>query len=289
MREGSTVARQDRVSQAMFAQELNTENLLALPNVIGTATGYRQKGGEFSTDVCVQVFVESNYSVDRLPSGSVVPNAVTAEGDRTVRTDVIESVPLDTFQDTTRYRPLPGGCSIGPQQSVSAGTLGGWACDNSDDAIVLMTNNHVISNLDTLPAVTGICQPGRLDGGTFPADQIGTIKRHVSLTTVPAGSPTLPAVTAVDAAIGTITVDRTDNVIDIGPAIYEVQAPALGMNVQKREGAQRGSRPTAGSRPSTVRSTSTTATELDWGGLRTLSSLRRRTGISSARRVTPAL
>ncbi|MGH2776985.1 MAG: hypothetical protein ACRDJT_16355 [Actinomycetota bacterium] len=228
------MARQDRVSQAMFAQELNTENLLALPNVIGTATGYRQKGGQYSAEVCVQVFVESKYAVDRLPSGGVVPNAVTAEGDRTVRTDVIESGPLDTFQDTTRYRPVPGGCSIGPQQSVSAGTLGGWACDNTDDAIVLMTNNHVISNLDTLPAITGICQPGRLDGGTFPADQIGTIKRHIALTTVPAGSPTLPPVTAVDAAIGTITVDRTDNVIDTGPAIYEVQAPALGMNVQKR-------------------------------------------------------
>lgn len=228
------MARRDRVSQAMLAQELNTENLLALPNVVGTATGYRQKDGKYSTEVCVQVFVESKYSVDRLPSGGVVPNAVTAEGDRTVRTDVIESGPLETFQDTTRYRPVPGGCSIGPQQSVSAGTLGGWACDNTDDAIVLMTNNHVISNLDTLPAVTGICQPGRLDGGTFPADQIGTIKRHVALTTVAAGSPTLPAVTAVDAAIGTITVDRTDNIIDTGPAIYEVQAPTLGMNVQKR-------------------------------------------------------
>lgn len=41
-------------------------------------------------------------------------------------------------------------------------------------------------------------------------------------------------VSPVDAAVGTITVDRTDNVLQIGPAVYETRAPALGMAVQKR-------------------------------------------------------
>jgi hypothetical protein len=228
------VARQPRVSQVMFAQELYTESLLALPNVIGTGTGYKQRNGKYTNEVCVQVFVERKYPLDQLPPGTIVPAEVTAEEARAVRTDVIESGPLNAFQDTTRYRPVPGGCSVGPQQSNSAGTLGGWAADNTDDAIVLLTNNHVISNLDTQPALRGVCQPGRLDGGTFPTDQIGTLKRDVTLTTVPSTSPTLPAVTAVDSAIGTLTVDRTDDVLNVGPAIYEIQAPALGMDVQKR-------------------------------------------------------
>jgi hypothetical protein len=38
----------------------------------------------------------------------------------------------------------------------------------------------------------------------------------------------------VDAAIGTITEPRTDDVIDIGPAIYELGTPTLDMAVQKR-------------------------------------------------------
>ena len=218
----------------MFAQELHTESLLTLPNVIGTGTGYRQKNGEYTNEVCVQIFVERKYPLEQLPPGTIVPTDVTAEEARPIRTDVIETGPLDAFQDTTRYRPVPGGCSIGPQQSNSAGTLGGWAADNTDDTIVLLTNNHVISNLDTQPTLRGVCQPGRLDGGTFPADQIGTLKRDVALTTVPSTSPTLPAATAVDAAIGTMTVDRTDNVLNVGPAIYELQSPTLGMNVQKR-------------------------------------------------------
>jgi hypothetical protein len=218
----------------MFAQELHTESLLTLPNVIGTGTGYRQKNGEYTNEVCVQIFVERKYPLEQLPPGTIVPTEVTAEEARPIRTDVIETGPLDAFQDTTRYRPVPGGCSIGPQQSNSAGTLGGWAADNTDDTIVLLTNNHVISNLDTQPTLRGVCQPGRLDGGTFPADQIGTLKRDVALTTVPSTSPTLPAATAVDAAIGTMTVDRTDNVLNVGPAIYELQSPTLGMNVQKR-------------------------------------------------------
>lgn len=228
------MARQSRVSQVMFAQELHTENLLTLPNVVGTGTGYRQKNGEFTNEVCVQIFVERKYPLDQLPPGTIVPAEVTGGEARPIRTDVIEAGPLDAFQDTTRYRPVPGGCSAGPQQSNSAGTLGGWAADNTDDTIVLLTNNHVISNLDIQPTLRGVCQPGRLDGGTFPADQIGTLKRDVTLTTVPSTSPTVPAVTAVDAAIGTMTVDRTDNVLNVGPAIYELQAPALGMNVQKR-------------------------------------------------------
>jgi hypothetical protein len=76
-----------------------------------------------------------------------------------------------------------------------------------------------------MPAARRIVQPSRLDGGTLPGDVIGSLKRHVPLATVanPPGKP-LPSVTAVDAAIGSIVAERTDEVLQIGPGIYEVQA-----------------------------------------------------------------
>jgi hypothetical protein len=230
------MARPDRLSRIQFAQERNENALLGLPNVVGTATGLRQQAGRTTDETCIQVFVERKPPLEQLASWERVPEAVRGYEDESVRTDVIEITPPEAHvPDGARHRPVPGGCSIGPEATVSAGTLGGWACDLEDDTVVLLSNNHVISNLDAMPAARRIVQPSRLDGGTLPGDVVGSLKRHVPLATVanPPGKP-LPPVTAVDAVIGSIDAERTDEVLQIGPGIYEVQAPAVGLSVQKR-------------------------------------------------------
>jgi hypothetical protein len=220
----------DNVLTVMRAQELNTKQLGALPNVIGMGTGFRQTKGDFSDEVVVQLFVERKYPVSHLPDWAIAPREVPGPNGDRIPVDVIEVGFVYAGQDTTRYRPVPGGCSIGHQNTVDASTLGGWACDNTDNTIVLLTCNHCIANLGVASVPGGIVQPGRLDGGVVPGDLIGNLKRFIPITT---GVVPLP-VSPVDAAIGTITVERTDNVLNIGPAIYELGAPALGMNVQKR-------------------------------------------------------
>jgi hypothetical protein len=222
-------------TRVLQAQEQNEDKLLDLPGVIGVASGPRVRRGKVTRELCVQVFVERKRPLEAIGAAERVPSAVAAAEADEVATDVIEITRPQEQQDTTRYRPVQGGSSIGPESSVSAGTLGGWACDNTDDSVVLLTNNHVISALDSMPAARRVVQPGRLDGGVLPGDVIGTLKRHIALATVanPPGAP-LPAVTAVDAAIGTIDVDWDDDVLQIAPAIYELQAPAVNMDVQKR-------------------------------------------------------
>ncbi len=223
------MANPDRVAHVGAAQELNAERLLRFPNVVGTGTGFRQLRGRFGNEVCVQVFVQGKLDPSELPEWAVVPREVHL-GDERIRVDVIDVGFVFAAQDTTRYRPVAGGCSIGHQDRVDASTLGGWACDLRDSTIVALTCNHCIANLNVASAPAGILQPGRLDGGVIPGDLIGSLKRFVPMTV---GTP--PAVvTSVDAAIGTITATRTDNVLQIGPAIYELGTPALGMAVQKR-------------------------------------------------------
>jgi hypothetical protein len=225
-----------REALVRYAQEANQERLLGLSNVIGVATGFRMRGGEFTDEVVVQIFVERKVEEQRLNPWERVPSNVLGYERAEVATDVIETTLPEAQQDTTRYRPVPGGCSIGAEARINAGTLGGWACDSRDEAIVLLSNNHVISNLDTLPVLTRIVQPGQFDGGILPDDVISDLKRHVPVNTV-ANPPTGPVPTSVvDAAIGQIDpdIDIEHDVIDIGPAIYEVRAPALNMNVQKR-------------------------------------------------------
>ena len=230
--------RPSRETFVRHAQEVNQEFLLGYPNVIGVATGFREREGKLTDEIVVQVFVERKIAEEQLSSTQVVPQRVQGYEGANVRTDVIETTVPDAQQDTTRYRPLQGGCSIGPEASVSAGTLGGWACDNTDDTIVLVSNNHVISNLDTLPVLRRIVQPGRLDGGVLPGDVIGSLKRHNPVNTVanpPPGGTVIPT-SVVDAAIGSIDagIDIDHDVLQVGPAIYELRAPALNINVEKR-------------------------------------------------------
>jgi hypothetical protein len=232
------VPRPSRETLTRNAQELNQDLLLSYPNVIGVATGFRERDGKLTDEIVVQVFVERKVAEDQLSSAHVVPQRVTGFEGATVRTDVVETTVPEAQQDTTRYRPVEAGCSIGPEASVSAGTLGGWACDNTDDTIVLLSNNHVISNLDTMPVLRRIVQPGRFDGGVLPGDVIGALKRHNAVNTVanPPPAGTVIPTSVVDAAIGSVDVgvDIDHDVLQIGPAIYELRAPALNMNVQKR-------------------------------------------------------
>ena len=230
--------RRSRETLVRHAQELNQDVLLGYPNVIGVATGFREREGKVTGAVVVQVFVSRKVSYAQLNPADVVPKRVFGWEGFAVQTDVIETTVPAAQQDTTRYRPVEAGSSIGPEASVSAGTLGGWACDNTDDTIVLLSNNHVLSNLDTLPVLRRIVQPGRLDGGVLPGDAIGALKRHNPVNTVanPPPAGTVIPTSVVDAAIGSIDggIDIDHDVVDIGPAVYELRAPALNMNVQKR-------------------------------------------------------
>lgn len=231
------MARPSRENVVRFAQEANQEQLLALANVVGVGTGLRLRNGVSTEEICVQVFVERKLAPEALDPRQMVSTRVPGYEGANVRTDVVEaSVPEALQEDTTRYRPVPGGCSIGPEATVSAGTLGGWACDERDETTVMVSNNHVISNLDTMPTLRRVVQPARFDAGELPGDLIGRLKRHQQVNTV-ANPPAVPIPTSVvDAAIGSIDagIDIDHDVLGIGPAIYELRAPALNMNVQKR-------------------------------------------------------
>ncbi len=229
------MAAQDPVTRALAAQDLHSDRLMELGNVVGVGTGLKVTEKKVTDQVCVQVFVSRKLPTEEVLSRDLVPQKLEGPDDRKVVTDVLELSPLDAYQDTGRYRPVPAGVSIGPEASVSAGTLGGWACDNTDDTTILLTNNHVISNLDAMPILRRVLQPGRLDGGVLPGDVIGRLKRHIPVNTVLNGPGANPPNTVVDAAISSIDEEFTTTLRQLNvPVIYEIQAPAIRMDVQKR-------------------------------------------------------
>ena len=79
-----------------------------------------------------------------------------------------------------RNRPLRIGGSIGHVR-VTAGTLGCFVRDRTAGATLILSNNHVLADENRARAGDPIIQPGDLDGGTDPADRIGTLQRFVRL------------------------------------------------------------------------------------------------------------
>ena len=84
---------------------------------------------------------------------------------------------IRAFQDrTARYRPAPGGVSIGHFE-ITAGTLG--CLVKRDGETFILSNNHVLANVNEASKGDAILQPGAHDGGSNPADQIATLEDFV--------------------------------------------------------------------------------------------------------------
>jgi hypothetical protein len=209
--------------------------LTGYPNVIGVAVGLRRVSGEWTDEAAVQVFVSRKYPRGVLRYEDVIPAFLPGPEGETIRTDVIDAGFFCTLDDTAYYRPLQGGCSIGPAAQDSAGTLGGFVWDNTDQTTVLLTCNHVLSpDNQTIPSDAAVLQPAKLDGG-FEEDGwiIGQTKRLIPI--AQQASPPGPA-TAVDCAVASLTADTSYDVdvIDVSLAVFQIEAPALGTLVQKR-------------------------------------------------------
>ncbi len=99
-----------------------------------------------------------------------------------------------------RRRPLVIGASIGdvpPAGFVNAGTLGCFVVRRSAPFYLgILTNNHVIAHENANPIGSPISQPGTLDGGSFPTDEVGELGKKINLVK--------NSVNLVDAAVGDI-------------------------------------------------------------------------------------
>jgi hypothetical protein len=227
------MASNEQISLVRRARAVHGDHLVSYPNVIGIAAGFRQRDGIYTDDVAVQVFVSRKHPRRALTSRAVIPPTVSGPDGEPVPTDVIDAGFMQPIADTATYRPVEGGCSAGTAAVDLAGTLGGWAWDDTDQSTVFLTCNHVLTTSDrtVLPADRSVLQPALLDGGTEPGQVIGDGKRIIP---IQVSSATPFPVTAVDCGIGTITASFNDEIIAIGPGIFESEAPVLGMNVQKR-------------------------------------------------------
>jgi hypothetical protein len=175
---------------ALAAQERHTAALLRVSGVVGTAVGLT-------------------------PDGKATVRLLLADASVTGLPAILDGVPVTTqvtgmffarSDPTKRQRPAPLGFSVG-HPAITAGSIGGRVVDGTGRVFVL-SNNHVLANSNGASIGDAALQPGPFDGGTAPADQIGTLAAFKPIDFA-GGANT------IDAAIA---VSSTDNLSNATPA-----------------------------------------------------------------------
>jgi hypothetical protein len=153
------------------------ETLLAKPNVVGVAVGYKESDGVISDEPAVVVLVEQKRPLAALSADEVIPREIDG-----TRTDVYEVGYLQAQQGSRdRHRPvIPGGVSIG-HYKVTAGTLGVMVRDRTTGERFVLSNNHVIANSNDALVGDAILQPAAMDGGREPGDVVARLERFIPL------------------------------------------------------------------------------------------------------------
>jgi len=168
--------------QVRRLKEIHKASILSKPNVVGVGVGVKESEGVKTGEVSVVVLVREKIPVAGLSPEGLVPKSLNG-----VRTDVIEVGDLRALQTRTdRWRPAPGGVSIG-HYKITAGTFGVIVRDRASGERLILSNNHVLANSNDASPGDPILQPGPVDGGSLETDRIGTLLRFcpISFTTDP--------------------------------------------------------------------------------------------------------
>lgn len=152
----------------------HTHDLLNKSNVVATGIGYKTVAGKTTDELCVVCSVAQKLPSAKLTSNELIPTDLNG-----VPTDVVSTGKIVALQNPTgRFRPAPGGVSIG-HPNITAGTLGCIVQRNGE--AMILSNNHVLANSNNANAGDPILQPGPVDGGQLSTDRIASLANFVPI------------------------------------------------------------------------------------------------------------
>jgi hypothetical protein len=124
------------------------DRLRAIPGVTHVSVGLKQTQNRATAELCIRVYVREKLDRARLSPSELIPPEIDG-----IPTDVNVVEEFEFQADTTRYRPIIGGCQItnriidlgdSGRPQIERGTLGCTAIDKTDDAPVVLSNWHVL-------------------------------------------------------------------------------------------------------------------------------------------------
>ncbi|KLU76573.1 hypothetical protein ADU80_08595 [Clostridium botulinum] len=186
-------------------------------NVVGVALGNKIKGGFYTCQKCITVFVRRKLPVNSICRENIIPKIYNG-----IITDVVETGMPTLCSLTKKIRPVKGGYSIGVD-GLEAGTMGCLVADSKKDYI--LTCNHVVAGNNPSGLKKVVVQPAPKYGGKALKDVVGVVSEFIP---VEREEENLE-----DAAL--VETDRSKASIDIAfkGVIKGVDIAALGQIVEK--------------------------------------------------------
>lgn len=160
------------VTESAMAAESGTDSH-GFENIVGVGISEKLTGNRLTDQPCVTVYVVAKAPPESIDTAAFVPPDVNG-----VLTDVQEVGEFHAQPHRGRYRPAPGGVSIG-HYKITAGTLG--CLVRRGKALYILSNNHVLANSNMGRIGDPILQPGPYDGGRVPADVIAKLSQFVPI------------------------------------------------------------------------------------------------------------
>lgn len=150
--------------------EQATEELKRYSGVTSVEIGIKETGRQLTQELAFRVYVQKKKPADQLSPGEKIPEEIFG-----VKTDVIEyDIPV-LHSDESKYRPLKGGIQIGNDARAALGTFGCIARRNSDNALVALSNYHVMMDSKQATDSSEIGQPTYVDCCCCSCDDIGEV------------------------------------------------------------------------------------------------------------------
>lgn len=186
------------VMQISGVKRRHVGDLLSRRNVVACGIGYKVSRGIQTDELSLIISVTHKVHRSALAPEDLVPAEVDG-----IRTDVVETGVLRALEGPSdRWRPVvPPGVSVGHYR-ISAGTFGCLVRRGND--LFILSNNHVLANMNRGRPGDPILQPGTADGGTMD-DQIATLAEFVPLD-FGAEEPECPAAGLLTLALNGIAV-----------------------------------------------------------------------------------
>lgn len=172
------------IAQAMAVKLQYLDYLFGKPNVVACGVGFKIAGDVQTDEPCVVVSVARKFPTAQLAAADLIPKLISQ-----VKTDVVETGVFRAFQNPQqKMRPAQPGISLG-HYAITAGTLGCLVQRNGQ--LFILSNNHVLANVNQAKQGDAILQPGPADGGTA-ADKIAELADFIPIDFGQAGQPAQP-------------------------------------------------------------------------------------------------
>jgi len=165
------------IQAVMAVQDRHTAKLMAIPEVVGTATGLNEAGRP-----AILVFAKDKVEAGVIPESlEGIPVVVQVTGE----IFAMKASPSkgNKVDPTARFlRPVPIGVSTGNEGECSAGTIGARV-KNSKGKVYALSNNHVYALENTATIGSQVLQPGLYDTNCVfdPNNVIGKLFAYVPI------------------------------------------------------------------------------------------------------------